>query len=50
MEEYERVRKNDNWLIVMQGHAVVQVEHIVEQHGAYEIVEAHGDGGMSPGD
>jgi hypothetical protein len=46
---YERSRKNNNWLIVMQGHAVVQVERIVEQHGASEIVEAHGDTGMSPG-
>jgi hypothetical protein len=39
LEQYERVRTHEGWLIVKQGHAAPEFEVIVEQHGVYDIVE-----------
>lgn len=42
LEQYARVRERSGWLIVKRGHADSAVEAIVEQHSAYDIVEANG--------
>ena len=37
--EYRHVRSEANWYAVLDGHQVPEVEHVVESHGAYLIVE-----------
>ena len=37
--EYERVRSNARWFAIVPGHDFVEVENVVENHGAYAIVE-----------
>jgi hypothetical protein len=40
--EYERVRAHGDWFAVVPGHASGTVEHVVERHDGYEVVEKHG--------
>ena len=39
-DEYERVRDQQGWFLIMPGHVVAESERVVSQHGGYEIVEA----------
>lgn len=41
--EYERTRKHPRRFLVVPGHTVPDVEDLVEEHGAYDIVEKHPD-------
>jgi len=39
IEEYERVRKCPGWLLIVPGHVIPHTEHVIEQHGGYDIVK-----------
>jgi hypothetical protein len=40
--EYVRVRRHPHWFIVARGHEQPSIEHIVEQHHEYVIVDKRG--------
>lgn len=44
-EQYGRVRSESRWFVVRPEHVVEEVEHPVEQHDAYWVVEKHGIAG-----
>ena len=37
--EYEHVRSESTWFVVVPGHEVLDIEKQVEQHATYTIVE-----------
>jgi hypothetical protein len=37
--DYRRIRDSDNRYIVLPGHVVPEIEHTVEQHGDFDVVE-----------
>jgi|SRR5579862_2822407 len=39
-DEYERVREQEGWFLIMPGHVVAESERVVSQHRGYEIVAA----------
>jgi hypothetical protein len=39
VEEYERVRENSHWFLIKPGHEIRDVEHVIERHENYLIVE-----------
>lgn len=43
--EYERVRENGRWFIVLDGHDVPGAEEVIERHPSYVIVRKTGTGG-----
>ena len=43
--EYERIRQNGRWFIVLEGHEVPGVEEVVEHHGDWVVVQKTGTGG-----
>lgn len=43
--EYERVRQNGRWFIVLEGHEIPGVEDIVERQPGYLIVRKTDTGG-----
>jgi hypothetical protein len=43
VEEYQRVRTNPRRFFVFPGHVFPEIEDIVEQHDAYQVVEKHAD-------
>jgi hypothetical protein len=45
-EEYEHVRAKGTRFVVVPGHENTSVEHVVEAHSAYAIVEKHGRAGI----
>jgi hypothetical protein len=38
-EEYRHVRLRPAWFLVCEGHELQEIEHVVERHGGYLIVE-----------
>jgi hypothetical protein len=44
VSEYERVRSDSELFFVRAGHELLDVEHVVEEHGEYDIVR------KNPGD
>jgi hypothetical protein len=38
-DDYRRVRSDRLWFVVAAGHEVPDVETVVEDHGAYRVVE-----------
>ena len=43
--EYERIRQNGRWFIVLEGHELPGVEEVVERHGTWSVVQKTGAGG-----
>ncbi|MCW2927039.1 MAG: hypothetical protein JWM86_1007 [Thermoleophilia bacterium] len=43
--QYREVRTNARWFVVLPGHVVGAVEHVVADRGAYWIVEKTGECG-----
>jgi hypothetical protein len=41
--EYRRVREHPRWFLIAPGHTVADDEDVVEQHGAYDVIEKHED-------
>jgi hypothetical protein len=41
-DEYAQVRRHPDWFIVAPGHEQTSLEHVVESHHDYVIVEKHG--------
>jgi 23S rRNA A1618 N6-methylase RlmF len=39
LDEYHAVRARDNWFLIMPGHEKLDVEKIVDERGAYLVVE-----------
>jgi len=37
-DAYERVRAEPTWFIMRPGHEVADVEHVIEEHGGYNVV------------
>ena len=44
-EEYEAVRAHPDRFVVARGHERLDIERIVEQRGAYLVVEKQGEAG-----
>ena len=42
LEQYEHVRTRANWFVVATGH---ENGSLAEEHGAYRIIEKHGEAG-----
>lgn len=40
--EYERVRANPKWFLMVPGHELEDLETVVEHHGNYLVVEKQG--------
>jgi hypothetical protein len=38
-DEYRQVRADSNRYVVATGHVVPELEHVVERHGDYEVVQ-----------
>ena len=38
-DEYRRIRENPLWFIVAPAHETPDVEAVVEDHGAYRVIE-----------
>ena len=38
-EAYERIRANPHWFFVKPGHETPDVEHPIEEHGDYVLVQ-----------
>jgi len=45
LEQYERVRAEPDRFLVKPGHIRSEVEHVVEQHADYWVVEKFGEAG-----
>jgi hypothetical protein len=43
-EQYEAVRADPRRFAVVHSHEVPELEHVVEDHGRYAVVEAHPKG------
>ena len=43
MAEYERIRNESTLFFVRPGHAKLDVERIVENHDAYDVVRKNGE-------
>lgn len=43
--EYERVRQNGRWFIVLEGHDIPGAEDVIERHPDYMIVRKTETGG-----
>lgn len=39
LSEYERVRSDPKWFVIVPGHEILDYERVVEQNDAYMIVE-----------
>jgi hypothetical protein len=39
VEEYERVRAESTWFLIVPGHAVPDVETVLEEHEGFQVVE-----------
>ncbi len=45
MAEYERIRTNPRWFILVAGHQHESVEKVVERAEGYVVVQKEGEGG-----
>ena len=45
LDEYREVRRNSRRFVVVPGHVVDDVEHVVESHPGYVVVEKTGTAG-----
>jgi hypothetical protein len=45
VSEYERVRRNPRWFVVLLGHEVSEVDVVVERRPGYVVVEKRGPAG-----
>lgn len=43
--DYEDVRAHERRFLVAPGHLVPETEEVVARHGAYDVIEKHGDAG-----
>jgi hypothetical protein len=43
--EYERIRRNSRWFIVLEGHGIPDVEEVVERHDGWMVVQKTETGG-----
>ena len=43
LDDYERVRTNPIWFAVAPGHAMPEIEDVVERRAAYEVVAKRGE-------
>ena len=43
-EEYQHVRRDDRWFVVLPEHQRADVERVVERHAGYLIVQKIGEG------
>lgn len=43
VRDYERVRQHPRRFLIRPGHTVAEVEDVVEQNGAYDVVQKHAD-------
>lgn len=43
--DYERVRQNPNWFLVVPGHEMPDLEVVVERHPNLLVVAKHGEAG-----
>jgi hypothetical protein len=41
VEDYERIRANPTYFIIVPGHEIADVEDIVEKHEAFHVVQKH---------
>lgn len=39
LAEYEHVRSDPTWFVIVPGHEIADVERVIEDHGGYAIVE-----------
>jgi hypothetical protein len=45
LEEYERVRSAGRRFVLVRGHEVEAIEHVVESYDGYVVAEKHGQAG-----
>jgi hypothetical protein len=43
LDDYERVRVNPVWFLVAPGHALPEIEDVVDRRGGYDVVEKRGE-------
>ena len=43
LDDYERVRMNPVWFAVAPGHALPEIEDVIERRDAYQVVEKRGE-------
>src|SRR3954454_7586882 len=43
LDDYEGVRTNPVWFLVAPGHALPEIEDIVDRRGNYDVVEKRGE-------
>ncbi len=48
--EYEHVRSNSRWFVLVPGHAVPEVESVVEEEPGYVVVEKRDEAGRQAED
>ena len=41
--DYRRIREHSRWFLIASSHTVANDEDVVEQHGAYDVIEKHAD-------
>jgi hypothetical protein len=41
LAEYEEVRADPTWFVVVPGHEAADVEAVIEQHGHYLVMRKH---------
>lgn len=39
LSEYERVRSNPKWFVIIPGHEVIDYERVISENEAYAVVE-----------
>jgi hypothetical protein len=41
VEEYEHVRAESTWFLIVPGHVSPEVETVVEEHEGFQVVQKH---------
>lgn len=44
LEQYEHVRSNPHWFMVVPGHEILDIESVIEEHDAWYLIEKHPGG------
>jgi hypothetical protein len=39
LEEYEGIRTNENWFVIVHDHPTIPGERVVQENDSYQIVE-----------
>lgn len=44
LEQYEHVRSNPHWFVVVPGHEILEIEAVIAEHEGWNLIEKHPGG------